>query len=62
MNTGFDKIYLMQNGTNINVSEVISTFVYKKGLLQADFGYSTAVGLFNSIINCIYDSRSQFYC
>lgn len=53
MNTGFDKVYLMQNGTNISVSEVISTFVYKKGLLQADFGYSTAVGLFNSVINCI---------
>lgn len=60
MNTGFDKIYLMQNGTNINVSEVISTFVYKKGLLQADFGYSTAVGLFNSIINCIMIVGANF--
>lgn len=50
----------MQNGTNINVSEVISTFVYKKGLLQADFGYSTAVGLFNSIINCIMIVGANF--
>ena len=60
MNTGFDKIYLMQNGTNISVSEVISTFVYKKGLLQADFGYSTAVGLFNSVINCIMIVGANF--
>lgn len=60
MNTGFDKIYLMQNNMNINVSEVISTFVYKKGLIQADFGYSTAVGLFNSIINFILIIGANF--
>ncbi len=51
MNVGFDKAYLMQTGTNIEVSEIISTFVYKRGLLNADFGYSTAVGLFNSVVN-----------
>lgn len=53
MNTNFDKIYLMQTNTNAVVSEVISTLVYKKGLIQSDFGYSSAIGLFNSVINMI---------
>jgi putative aldouronate transport system permease protein len=48
---GFEKIYLMQNGPNLPVSEVISTYVYKMGLLRADFSFGTAVGLFNSVVN-----------
>ncbi len=54
MNIGFDKAFLMQNDTNMNASEVISTYVYKVGL-KADsgmqFSYSTAINMFNSIIN-----------
>jgi putative aldouronate transport system permease protein len=50
---GFEKIYLMQNGLNLPVSEVISTYVYKMGLLRADFSFGTAVGLFNSVVNFI---------
>lgn len=53
MNLGFDKIYLMQNSLNINASEVISTYVYKMGLLNSQYGYSTAVGIFNSVINIL---------
>jgi putative aldouronate transport system permease protein len=53
LNVGFEKIFLMQNPVNYGVSEVISTFVYKTGIQQAQFSFATAVGLFNSVINCI---------
>lgn len=53
MNIGFEKTYLMQNSMNISKSEVISTFVYKIGLVNADYSFSTAVGLFNSLIGFI---------
>lgn len=51
MSVGFEKVFLMQNPANLKASEIISTYVYKIGLLQADYSYSTAVGLFNSVIN-----------
>ena len=47
---GMDKIYLMQNSLNTSVSEVISTFVYKVGVVNSNFSYSTAAGLFQSIV------------
>jgi putative aldouronate transport system permease protein len=53
MGVGFEKIYLMQNPLNMSTSEVISTYVYKVGLLGANFSFSSAVGLFNSVINLI---------
>jgi len=51
MNVGFEKIFLMQNEMNITASDVISTYVYQTGLIRGEFGYATAVGLFNSVIN-----------
>ncbi|MGP4039598.1 ABC transporter permease [Gracilibacillus sp. D59] len=51
MNVGFEKILLMQNNLNLESSEVIQTFVYRNGILNGDYSYSTAIGLFNSIIN-----------
>ncbi|RAW13441.1 sugar ABC transporter permease [Paenibacillus taichungensis] len=53
MKVGFEKVYLMQNPLNISTSEVISTYVYKVGLLSSSFSFSTAIGFFNSIINLI---------
>lgn len=55
MGIGFDKVYLMQNNLNLRASEVISTYVYKVGLQSSssDFSYSTAIGLFNSVINLL---------
>ncbi len=53
MSLGFEKIYLLQNNLNLSASEVISTYVYKVGLIQANFSFGTAVGLFNSVINLI---------
>ncbi len=52
MGLGFEKAYLMQNSQNISSSEIIATYVYKMGLLNAQYGFSTAVGLFNAVINC----------
>lgn len=53
MNIGFQKAYLMQNGLNISASEIIPTYIYKIGLVDAQFSYSAAIGLFNNIINII---------
>lgn len=53
MNVGYEKVYLMQNNLNLSASEVISTYVYKVGLVQGQISFSTAVGLFNSVINFI---------
>ncbi len=53
MAVGFEKIYLMQNPLNTGTSEVISTYVYKVGLIEANYSFSAAVGLFNSVINLI---------
>jgi putative aldouronate transport system permease protein len=50
---GFEKVFLLQNPLNLATSEVISTYVYKIGLLNANFSFATAVGLFNSVINMI---------
>ena len=53
LSVGYEKVYLLQNDLNMQASEVISTYVYKMGLEKSDFSFSTATGLFNSIINCI---------
>jgi len=53
MNVGFEKTYLMQNMANMGSSEVISTYVYKVGLLKMNMSFSTAVNLFNSAVNFI---------
>jgi putative aldouronate transport system permease protein len=51
MAIGFEKAFLLQNPLNLSQSEIIATYVYKTGLLNADFSMATAVGLFNSVIN-----------
>ena len=51
MNVGFEKVFLMQNPLNLSASEVIATYIYKIALVSADYSFSTAVGLFNSLIN-----------
>ena len=53
MSIGFEKAYALQTDLNLRSSEIISTYVYKKGLLDGDYGFSTAVGLFNTVINVI---------
>lgn len=53
MSVGFDKVYMMQNTLNMASSEIIATYVYKQGLLKTEYSYSTAVGMFNAVVNCI---------
>lgn len=51
MNVGFEKVMLLYNAATYEVADVISTFVYRKGIIEASYSYSAAVGLFNSVIN-----------
>ena len=51
MGVGFEKVYLLQNDLNFNASDIIATYTYRVGMVNQDYGYSTAVGLFNTVIN-----------
>ena len=53
MSIGFEKAYALQTDLNLTAAEIIATYVYKKGLLDGDYSFSTAVGLFNTVINVI---------
>lgn len=53
MNVGFQKLYLMQTPTTANSQEIIATYIYKIGLINSQYSYSTAINLFNSAINII---------
>ena len=53
MSLGFEKAYALQTDLNLGASEIIATYVYKKGLLDGNYSYSTAVGLFNTVINLV---------
>jgi len=54
VNVGFEKVILLYNPLIYDTADVISSFVYRKGLLESDFSYASAVGLFNSIINFMF--------
>lgn len=53
MNIGYEKVLLMQNDLNKSTSDVITTYVYQQGVLKGQYSYSTAVNLFNSVINTV---------
>lgn len=53
LGVGYEKVLLLQNSLNMEASDVISTFVYRTGLVSAQYSFSTAVGLFNSVINAL---------
>ena len=53
LSVGFEKVFLLQNDLNLSVSQVISTYVYQVGLIDNNVSYSTAIGLFNSLVNAI---------
>jgi len=53
MSVGYEKIILLYNSLTMEKADVISSFVYRKGLLESNYGYSTAVGLFNSFVNMV---------
>ena len=51
LSVGYEKILLLYNDATRSVSDVISTYVYRRGLLERSWSFSTAVGLFNSVVN-----------
>lgn len=51
ISVGYEKVYLLQTDLNIDVSELISTYVYKRGIVNMNYSYATAVGLFNNLVN-----------
>lgn len=53
ISVGYEKVYLMQNSMNIETAEVISTYVYKRGIVNSNYSFSAAVGLFNNVVNVI---------
>lgn len=60
MNLGYEKAYLMQNNLNSSVSEILSTYVYKRGLQDVQYSYSTALGMFNSVCNLVLICLANF--
>ena len=54
LNVGFEKIILLYNANTYQVADVISTFVYRRGIQEAAYSYATAVGLFNSLVNIVF--------
>lgn len=53
MSVGYEKVLLMQKSTNLGVSQIISTYVYEKGIGAEQYDYATAIGLFNAVINLL---------
>ena len=54
LSVGFEKIFLLQNSLNLDASRVISTYVYEIGLQGGQFSYSSAIGLFNNVVNVLF--------
>ena len=54
MSIGFEKVFLMQSEATYETSDVITTYVYRKGIEGSNYSFSTAVGLFNSVINFVF--------
>ncbi len=62
MSLGFEKIFLIYNPSIYETADVISTFVYRKGLIDQSYSFSTAVGLFNSVINLVLLATANKVC
>ena len=54
LNVGFEKIILLYNSSTMSVADVISSYSYRKGLIDLNWSFSSAVGLFNSVVNFIF--------
>ena len=62
LNTGFEQIFLMKNSLNASVAEVFDTYVYTLGITQGAFSYSTAVGMFKSVVATIMVLATNWIC
>lgn len=54
LNVGYEKVLLLYNESIYEVADVISTYVYRRGIVNTDYSYATAVGLFNSVVNVLF--------
>ena len=61
LNTGFEQIILMQNEINREFSETFDTYVYQYGRVEGNYGYSTAVGLFKSVVSLICIQAANYF-
>lgn len=61
MNLGYEKILLLYSGATFETADVISTYVYRRGLIGADFSYATAVGLFQSVVALILLTSANYF-
>ena len=62
LSVGFEKVLLLQNPLNLAGSEIISTYVYKVGMINFQYSYSTAIGLFNTLVNLIILLSVNWFC
>lgn len=62
MSVGFEKVYLMYNGSTYETADIIATYVYRQGIELNKYSYSTAIGLFNSVINFIFIFSANWFC
>lgn len=62
MSASFEKVLLLYNPATYETADIISTYVYRQGLLKSDFSYGTAVGLFNSIVSLIFLTTTNWIC
>ncbi|NLA76128.1 MAG: sugar ABC transporter permease [Deltaproteobacteria bacterium] len=60
LSVGFEKVFLMQAPSTFSTSDVISTYVYRQGLVGGQFSYSAAVGVFNSVVNFAFLLTSNY--
>jgi putative aldouronate transport system permease protein len=60
MSVGFDKVFLMQNPGIYETSDVIATYIYRRGIVDSDYSFSTAVGLFNALIAFVFIASANY--
>ena len=60
LGVGYEKILLLYNSSTMDVADVISTYTYRRGLIDQSWSYSAAVGLFNSAVNLIFLGASNY--
>lgn len=61
LSVGFEKVFLMYSPATYSTADVISTYVYRKGIQDQNFSFATAVGLFNSVISLILLTTSNYF-
>ena len=61
VSVGFDKVLLMYSPATYDVADVISTYVYRKGIIDQDYGFSSAIGLFNSVVSIVFLLGANYF-